>query len=131
MVIIALFLLSIALSFLNKNYWLYQFSVYSLVALAFVINYTIQLYFTLQVKKSKSRYLPNIAFWAINFATELIQIIVVQVIELLFRNSSRIPRSLLSLKYSSAYSTPFSSSSRSSSTKMIKPPILKYSVSKY
>ena len=68
----------IVLSFNNQDYWLSSNPDYSLVALAFIANYTLQLYIVLrEVRKSLLRYRYNALFWMLGSIAWLLEVIFV------------------------------------------------------
>lgn len=77
----------IVLAYADPTYWENGYPNYSLIALLFIVNYTMQLYIVIrEVRKCEGRHIASLMYWVVTALSAFIEIIAVEV----FRMPSRI-----------------------------------------
>lgn len=78
---ILLMLSNLILAYSHPDYWLHEYPSYSLPALLFIVNYTMQLYIIVrEVRKCEGRHIAGLFYWGLVSLDALVQIIAVEVI---------------------------------------------------
>lgn len=113
----ALMAAHIIFAYASNSYWESDYPDYGLTYLPFIINYTMQLYIVVrEVRKCSHRHQACLAYWAIISASELVEIVVVEVRHPYSRICCLSPLLQWYCRYSSCCLTSDWSSSPSSST---------------
>ena len=78
---ILLMLAHLILSYADADYWQHEYPSYSLIAVLFIVNYTMQLYIIVrEVRKCEGRHVASLSYWALISLSALVQIIVIEVL---------------------------------------------------